>query len=124
MDDLHARVAVDRVAAKVTKPGEHFEPNKRVLTNDSDTPIAVQQVPSHIKDLTGTRFGRFTVIGFATKGGWVVRCACGKYSTRRQKAIINPENAQDRCEHCRHLAFLKWEDYRRRTGLNPSIREF
>lgn len=41
-----------------------------------------------------------------------------------KKAVLNPENAQDRCEHCRHLAFLKREEIWRRDGRDVDVREF
>lgn len=130
--DNYVRRAVDRVAAWVSGPGEHFVPNKIVLTNDSKTPISCRPFnkcelgqPGHI-DLRGKKFGRFTVVGIARdiRRQWVVRCACGTYSTRSAKAIKNPENVQDRCEHCRHVAFLKREEVWRRTGVDQDILRF
>jgi hypothetical protein len=131
IDDIHARVPVDRVAARVVMfKGETFTPDKKIVTNDSETPIAIRKTlyrsDPNFEDLTGRRFGRFVVIGLARdlKGKWVVRCVCSRYSTRCKKAILNKENAQDRCEHCRHLAFLKKEDIWRRTGKDVDIRDF
>lgn len=132
MDDIHARVPVDRLSARVIAQGVHFEPEKQVTANDSETPHRIVTDLRHLlqqpwfEDLTGRRVGRFTVIGLAAdfKGRWVVRCDCGTYSTRRAKAIRNPENGQDRCEHCRHLAYLKRSDYRQQTGLDKDIKYF
>lgn len=131
MKDLHARKPVNKTAAIVTSCGVHYEPNKIVQTNDSDLPIATRPfTKAELKqqcfvDLTGFRVGRLSVIGAARdfKGRWVVRCDCGKYSTRRAKSIKNPENVQDRCEHCRHLAFLKRNELWRRTGKHYDIRD-
>ncbi len=124
MDDIHARAPVDRVAARVVfSTGEHFDPNKQVLRNDSETPLRVTPVTKAMLksgsfvNLTGLRFGRFTVLGVAKDfPGWVVRCDCGRYSTRRAKAIKNPANAQDRCDHCLHLAYLQRNEIWRRTA--------
>lgn len=132
MDDMHARVPVDRVAVWVTGPGEHFIPRKRVQTNDSDAPIAIRQFTAVERnadgfiDLTGRRVGRFTVLGISRDftRQWVVRCECGRYSTRKAKSVKNPANTQDRCEHCRHLAFIKREEHWRRTGRDADIRDF
>ena len=133
MDDIHARRPVDRVAVRVVMfSGEHFEPNKKVLTRDSETPHALTVVTKAMRgnpsfdDLTGARFGRFTVLGLEKefKGSWAVRCDCGRYSTRKKKAITNTENVQDRCEHCRHLAFLQRDDVYRRTGKDTDVRDF
>jgi hypothetical protein len=132
MDDIHARVPVDRVAALVTGTGEHFEPNIRVQTKDSDTPLRVAPITRQLRmcptfdDLTGNRAGRLTVLGLSADFNrqWVVRCDCGRYSTRRKKSILNPENTQDRCAHCRYLAFLKRNEVWRRTGKDVDIRDF
>lgn len=129
MDDIHARVPVDRVAARVTGPGERYTPDKKVLTRDSDLPIATREATTAERgtatfaDLTGRRFGRFIVIGLARdfRRQWVVRCSCGRYSTRTARAVKNPENKEDKCEFCRHLAFLKREDRYRRTGRDVGI---
>lgn len=132
MKDLHARKPVNKTAATVTSRGVHYDPDKIVQTNDSDLPIATRPFTKEelkqksFVDLTGRRVGRFSVIGAARdfKGRWVVRCDCGTYSTRRAKSIKNPENVQDRCEHCRHLAFLKRNELWRRTGKHYDIRDF
>ena len=126
MDDMHARVPVDRVAVRVVMlPGEHFNPNKKVLTNDSEMPLRIRNVSKTMKerndftDFTGRRFGRFIVLGMSKDfKGWVVRCDCGRYSTRRSAAIKNEHNKQDRCEHCRHLAYLQRYDLWKSTGID------
>lgn len=123
-DDIHARAPVDRVAVRVTSRGVSFNPQKRVLTGDSSTPIPTRPILAcmrsqpNFQDLTAVRFGRFRVIGLAAQklGHWVVRCDCGTYSTRASKAIKNPANHVDRCEHCRHLAFLQASERYRRLG--------
>lgn len=130
MDDIHARAPVDRVAVRVVLfAGEHFDPRKKVLTNDSEMPLKIAGITKAMRlcptfeDLTGKRFGRFTVLGIAEdfNGQWVVRCDCGRYSTRRKKSVLNPKNTQDRCEHCRHLVYLRREEHWRRTGRDVDI---
>ena len=122
-DDLHARAPVDRVAARVVYgKGTHFNPDKTVQTGDSALPIDVRPLTSldrrnpNFTDLTGFSFGRFRVLGLAdeTHGRWVVRCSCGRYSLRTAKAIKNQANANDACEHCRHLMYLQ-RSYERRA---------
>ena len=132
MKDIHARVPVDRLAARVVMfTGEHFEPNKKVCSDERETPHEIAEITEAMRlnpnftNLTGIRFGRFTVIGLCKTGGmWCVRCDCGKYATRKKKAVMNKENVQDRCEHCRHLAFLQRDEYKRRTGKDVDIRNF
>jgi hypothetical protein len=123
-DDIHARAPVDRLAAKVTRPGFRFDPQKRIQTDDSPNPLPTRLITPamlaspNFQDLTGVRFGRFRVIGMAKhkKKHWVVRCACGIYSTRCSKAIKNPANHVDRCEHCRH-----WRRTGRELGPDSSM---
>jgi len=132
MADISNRVAVNKTAALVVGSGFHYEPNKKIQNNDSDMPLPIVKMTKEIKsqssfvDFTGLRFGRFVVLGIARdyKSSWVVRCACGKYTTRRAKAIENPSNDHDRCEHCRHLAHLKRTDHWKQTGKDKDIREF
>ena len=133
INDIHTRVPVNHTAAAVVLgKGVHFIPNKIITTGDSELPIPTKPLTRHelsqpqFVDLTGKKFGRFTVIGKSRDHGarWVVRCSCGKYSLRKTKAINNPSNAQDRCEECRHLAHLKREQMWRATGRNQDIRNF
>ena len=123
LQDIYARAPVNSTAARVTSEGYKYKPCKVVVTNDSELPIATMPItedfrknPSFV-DLTGKVFGRFVVLGRARDyaGHWVVKCRCGRYSTRRSKAINNPNNNGDRCAHCLHLAHLKrhsdWKTY-------------
>jgi len=120
--DEGANRAVNRSTAYIAAKGVHYEPNKRLGNQPLwKTRPALKPVPQGFDNLTGRKFGRFTVIGLI--GGlstprfyWVVRCACGNYETRRPKAIKNPKNNLDRCADCRHLLFLKRESYYFRTG--------
>lgn len=65
------------------------------------------------RDLAGTKFGRFTVIGLLADSGagqWVCRCTCGDYEVRRSKAIkaavagLVPEGVATMCYVC-----AKWQ---------------
>ena len=129
-DDTVRRIAaqelipVDRVAARVTRGGVHYEPNKKILTADSDLPILTTRNPKDVPDLTGTKFGHFTVLGWFLDGnGWVVKCVCGIYSIRKTRAVLNPRNNLDRCERCRHLLFLRRENHWRVHGRDISPEE-
>ena len=60
-------------------------------------------------DLRGLKFGKFTVVGKYGKSKhngtlWVVRCECGHFESRCNRAIKNPHNFGDRCELCRKIA--------------------
>ena len=97
-------------AAKVTSRAEHWEPAtplppgmqhwkapppmKRFIVNPAS--------PEHV-DLTGKKFGRFTVVGFLDDDGggknrgcrWVCRCVCGDYEAKSTKAIRLLETMPD-----------------------------
>lgn len=132
MDKLHP-IPVDRVAARVVGKGFQYEPATRGSASDSETPIpvakklprALTQNPGFV-NLTGNRIGRLTVVGVseARYSTWVCRCDCGRYCLRSAAAIKNESNSQDRCSHCRHLAFLKRDEYRRTYGKDVDIRKF
>lgn len=120
------RAPVDATASRVIQPSsidDRFETKKSTSKASElywDTPKPHSK-PSHLeKDLTGRQFGRFTVTGKlkGEKGKWQVRCACGNYSSRRSKAIHNPNNANDCCEVCRELLYLKRDEARRRGHTN------
>ena len=134
-DDILTRRPVNRTAALVVSAGVQYAPNTKGNGHDSENPIPTRPVSRYelsaesFVDLTGWRIGRLTVVGIADLVGgksmkWVVRCDCGRYSTRKAKAIKNEQNTQDRCDHCRHLAYLKREDVWRRTGKDVSIENF
>ena len=117
---------VNKMAARVLNKGVTFTPEKKIQTQDQPTPLAMKPIPKGVKDLTGNRRGRLTVIGFfdSPKIIWVVRCDCGMYTARRNKAILNKNNEQDRCEECRHLAHLKRTEVYRTTGKDQFIGDF
>ena len=72
MRDLHTRKSVDRIAAKVTSTGEHYEPNvPKANAYDSDLPIVTTQRHPEADNLEGRRVGRLNCDGLSwynTKG--------------------------------------------------------
>lgn len=122
---------VDRVAARVMGPGVHFEKELPEYARHWKAPppsykfIPQAGNPQSI-DLTGTRFGFFTVIGWMgaiggsqgrmkkglgkppkRQGMWLVRCSCGDYEVRTARAIRNPNNQDDRCAVCRDVQYKR-----------------
>lgn len=102
--------AVNKTTALAVSGGHHFKSIKKITTADQDFPIPTRKMSRDERlngrlDLTGIRFGRFTVIGISknTPKVWVVRCSCGIYTERRMKAILNEKNGADCCEYCREL---------------------
>ena len=132
MDDIHARKPINKTAAMVFAKGVSFESSLKDLVNDQSNPFLLKDTRSYKKispsfvDLTGVKFGRFTVLGMADgmKKRWVVRCSCGWYSTRCKKAITNEKNCHDMCEQCRYLIYLKCSEYERRTGASIKTNTF
>lgn len=120
---------VDRVAARVMGPGVHYEKDVHDRHWKEPPPyyrfIPQEGNPQSV-DLTGRKFGLFTVIGWLgavggstgrqrkglhkppkRQGAWLVRCACGDYEQRTAKAIRNPKNDQDRCCLCRDVQYKR-----------------
>ena len=125
-DSISILTPVDRVAARVVcYKGVDFTPNKKLSGKESEFPIKIKPITKQMSssqgfvDCTGLKIGLLTVIGSSEDSiGWVARCCCGRYVTRRTKAILNKKNKNDRCDHCRHLAFLKRASHFREHGTD------
>lgn len=122
---------INKTAALVVGKGVNYNCPKKVQTVESKTILAFRTVSTNdatkngFINCTGLSIGRLKVLGIYKNGsGWVCRCICGTYCVRRQKAILNKNNTQDRCEECRHLAYLKRAEYIRRTGKDKDINDF
>lgn len=86
-------------AGRVTSRGEHWEPESQMPPGlkhwKSPPPMdAYSALGSHTQaiDLTGKKFGRFTVLGLSTERAsdgarWICRCVCGDYEARSAKTI-------------------------------------
>lgn len=126
---IYARKPVNKTAARVVGAGTSYDCPVQINELEQDTPIPTKKVMDNQPDLTGVRRGRFTVVGLYAesqpgKTKWVVRCDCGRYTLRGNRAIKNAENSQDRCHHCRHLVHLKRKDHMNRYGKWPDIRDY
>lgn len=122
---------INRTAALVTQKSPEYVSLKRIQNTESRNPLPMRVMtplelnnPS-VPTVIGLSIGRLTVIGKYKDGkGYVCRCSCGTYCIRQSKAILNKNNVQDRCEECRHLAYLKRDEVKRRTGKDVDIRNF
>ena len=118
----HGGRPIDGNAQSVIRTGVHYERKRKhehgYIDQREPYPIrAMVEVPPNFRHLIGFKFGLLTVIGMALKPKrWAVRCACGMYTLRSTKAVINPKNAQDACEQCQHQLWLKRHDFWLRTG--------
>lgn len=123
-DDVAPLNPADKTAGMVAGQGEHFEIKVNETQKHQSTPIKTAPITQDILDqptfvdFSGSKFGRLTVIGKAAEGrarpvgaknygqnrNWVVRCVCGSYEIRKNKALKrfkageNLENA--RCRWC------------------------
>ncbi|KLU16719.1 hypothetical protein [Xenorhabdus griffiniae] len=85
-----------------------------------------------LMQIQGYEYGFFTVLGVRplsqrsdrkNSAIYVVRCRCGKYAVRTLKAIKNPGNVNDMCEHCHHLFNLRRKEIFRTTGKDVDLSE-
>ena len=124
MEQIAISTPVDRVARWVTSEGYKYSPDKKPNGAFWDICPPLKEPMPNAPNFAGVKFGRFTVIGLSRtfKARWVVRCSCGRFEVRRAKAIKNPRNSGDACDHCRHLEYLKRTDFYRRNGFDMEER--
>lgn len=121
-DRIGASMPVNKQAALSSAASRDAKSSKKINAADSQIPTPTVRVPSIAEDLTGRVVGRLTVIGLdAAKRNskgllWLVRCACSTFTKRRSKALKNPANSEDRCDQCRHSAFLTRTSQLRTVG--------
>ena len=126
-------IPIDRVAWRVVGKGEHFTSSKKVtqLVFDCQPPLRTMNRGKYGKspeNLKGVKWGRLEVVGYwgprlqSNRGAvdqiWVCRCSCGLYVTRRGKTIKRQADPDDKCDQCRHLAYLIRREQWLRTGKN------
>lgn len=108
-DAVLASTPQGAIAGRVTSKGVHYEPDVDFDTHlHWDAPPPKKPIPeaaNNFEDMTGRKFGRFTVFGYfgklnpKKKALWIVRCVCGDYELRHAAAIKNaPPN--DCCRVC------------------------
>lgn len=111
---------VNRAAAMAVSGGISWQPEKVQGEHvfRSDAPPICQPYVGTV-DLTGQRFGRFIVVGYAgkasgKKGGsrWFVRCSCGYHERRKSKVLRDGGClASVMCDQCAHLEQVKAGEY-------------
>jgi hypothetical protein len=127
-DRLVGRAPANVTAAQVVGRGEHWTPANPMppdlLHWDAPPPmkpfVGNPVFPDDV-DMTGKKFGRFTVVGFlADSGGrnrggrWVVRCACGDYEAKSAKAIRQMMSMTNQSTPGFHAGFAR-NGWRRKT---------
>lgn len=110
---------VNATAARVLSGGINYE--ERPINEmhwHFDAPPTVMPKSKHpladsFVDLTGRKYGRFTVIGFygtrnkKRKALWLVRCACGDYEVRQARVIKSAADPDACCTYCKRVARMK-----------------
>jgi hypothetical protein len=134
---LDKRNPVNKSAKRVICSGEHYNNTRKIGgTAHFKSPPPLIAVAPNQEDLTGYRFGYFTVIGRTAgthshirkgrglKRGslWLVRCDCGDYELRYRKSILNLNNYGDRCAICRGEAQNKKAHIKRTQGIKAADR--
>lgn len=111
-DQLVSADPADRVAAFVTGPGEHWEPERPKnwpATSYDAPPRTIRWTGPAPDDLTGSRYGRLRVVGLIKATGhwsnWLVRCQCGAYEDRSARAIKG--RAGPTCWRCDRLVRMQ-----------------
>lgn len=104
---------VNATAGRVASKGEFYAYQYTDGKAAYEAPPPLGQMPlgkPGFVDLTGTKVGRLTVIGYLRKhlkdgeGRWLVRCVCGRYEERRTKVLKSPYYAKiASCDPCNHL---------------------
>ncbi len=133
-DKVAASKPVNRQTALSNAGGLHNERKikQTPIKSWDDHPHTLRAPMPGAVDLRGRVVGRLTVIGlldrhksgFSDRKGnpsnkpakWLVRCACSRFEHRTAKAICSPENAHDRCEHCRRTAKERRRAWVEQTG--------
>ena len=111
-------IPLDSTAARVMKPGIHYEPDIKFGQQIWDYPIETLPLPKYTINMIGQKRGKLTIVGYVgrkKKSGnnyhyWLVRCNCGKYEIRNGQNFRRQQkkdNQDDCCQICRHLQYLK-----------------
>lgn len=95
MDKTHD-IPIDKMAAIVVsrnKDDQRYFKRQHKISSTSKLPTKMWHGLIEY-DLTGRKFGRFTVVGplatmkkYLDGCRWVVKCTCGRYEVRRTKTI-------------------------------------
>ena len=103
---------VDKNAASVLRPGDHFSTVRKSYQFHSTTPIKCLPLPREptFIDRTGQKKGRMTAVGYLGGGLWLARCVCGRYESRRNSAFRSEKNINDKCEECDVTEYLREGD--------------
>jgi len=119
---------INKKSAMAISGGYAYESELDISRRVYDAPLNTQRVPIGVKDLTGTKVGRVTIVGhlgeseLSSGRKWLGRCVCGKYIIRTGyswRAKLN-KNGEDRgCIHCMEMDYLKNKASQLSSGVDP-----
>lgn len=118
-EKIYTSVPIDSTARRVTSEAPNDELKGSYKHNEYMSlvrpPILKSTFSKKEHDLTGKKFGKFTVIGLfiyqnpKKKSKWVVQCKCGYYTSRVgvsiRRAIENKETDHE-CRNCQYVSNL------------------
>jgi len=116
---------VNGSASAVLQKGEHCELEIKHQMFISQVPIKVNKFTGpESEDLTGVKFGRFLVVGYLSKGNWLLKCRCGIYTKKKSAKIKktisgffddNIECVRDNtmCSKCISMEKIKHPEYQK-----------
>lgn len=118
---VFASAPLDAKAATVTGSARHhYEPQINVPRGKDHWDAPPRVVPPHrypkaatFVDLRGHKMGWMTVVGYlgkinnSGKARWLLKCSCGDYEARGQKAIVNNDDEMHSCHNCGHHRTLR-----------------
>ena len=126
--DIVNKTPVNKTAALVTgKCKETHLNHKNPCSRESDTPYRIMdRIPFHARNeltnLTGKRNGRLTILGYSRdfKKSWVVRCDCGRYGLRKNRAVAEDRTGKVElmCSGCEKVIAMRRHDEYKRLGFN------
>ncbi len=126
--DIVSKKPVNKTAALVVGSSKERHLNhKSPNAYESETPYkTMDRLPFHsrktLKDLTGIKTGRLTVLGYSSeyKRRWVVRCDCGRYCLRKNKPLTEKRTGKVElmCSGCEKTFNMRRHDEFKRLGFN------
>jgi len=109
---------INSTAARVIRSGYCHIPDMDQRQPIWDIPPETKQSPKGTIDMTGTKRGKMTIIGYygSKKSGtnnyhqWIARCVCGRYEIRiaqKFRRRKDDDSNPDCCQICQYIRRLK-----------------
>lgn len=121
-------IPLNKRSAIAMSGGYVYESENDIPRLAYDAPPSMQKVPSDIKDLTGTKRGRVTIVGYLgesetlSRRKWIGKCVCGKYVIRMGRSWkrgLNKNEGDRGCIHCIEMDYLREKASQLSLGAEP-----